>query len=150
MYTHVAKYENFNGQQVQEEINFNFTTPELLRFQKKYGGSDALEKTLENIVKTQDACSLIDFIEDIVGAAYGVVSEDGGKFLKSPERTKEFFETAAWSALLEDMLSDMTLISTLLVGAAPARIRDNMADLEKKGVDITSPEAVRAALAETK
>lgn len=97
-----VKYTDFNGDEVQEDLYFNLTSPELTRLTAYCGGDiEAYAKKLASEGKLEEQ---IAFIERLILSAYGEKSVDGRRFDKSPEIVKNFEYSAAYAELFEDIL----------------------------------------------
>ena len=76
------KYEDFNGENVSEVVYFNISKPELIELEVEF--NEGYGKMLERIIETKDNRELIKRFKEIVLLAYGVKSDDGRRFMKSP------------------------------------------------------------------
>ncbi len=94
-----VKYEDFNGNEVVEDLYFNYTKTELMKLQFN-GTLDTINKAQE----TNDVNSMALFADDFVKNAYGIKSEDGKRFIKSKEIAEEFAQSLAYDALMNDLM----------------------------------------------
>lgn len=108
-------YTDFNGEQQTEVFRFNLTQSELLRMEA--GGLPAV---LQRIVDTQDKEGLVRQFDWFILQAYGVVSEDGKKFLKSDELRDDFFQSAAYDALFIELASSEQAFVDFIKAVVPA------------------------------
>lgn len=97
-------YTDYDGNVRTEEHYFNLSRAELATMQLSTAGGYG--EMLQRMVDAQDTPSLIKAITDIIIKAYGVKSPDGKRFIKSPELSKEFTETEAYSELFMELFSD--------------------------------------------
>lgn len=95
-------YVTFDGVEVTEDFYFNLTTPEVTRIQAKLG--DDIDKHAKHLAMSNDLDGMLDFIEIMVLDSYGVKSQDGKRFMKSPEIRAEFEYSAAYAELFEELL----------------------------------------------
>lgn len=97
-------YTDYDGNVRTEEHYFNLSRAELATMQLSTAGGYG--EMLQRMVDAQDTPSLIKAITDIIIKAYGVKSPDGKRFIKSPELSKEFTETEAYSELFMELFGD--------------------------------------------
>jgi hypothetical protein len=95
-------YEDFNGRTRTEEFRFNYSKADVSRLQMST--KEGLDKFLERIVKEEDRTKMFGFLEEFILKAYGEISEDGRRFVKSEELSTGFSQTNAYSALLEEFI----------------------------------------------
>lgn len=86
-----------------------------------------MEKMMDDIVKANDNFRVIEVFEKLIRLAYGVKSEDGKFFRKTPESTEAFVQSEAYSNLLFELLSDAEKSAEFFRGVVPA---DLMAQAE--------------------
>lgn len=94
-------YTDFNGEKQTEDLYFNMSNSELVLM---LGSEENFVENLNEIAKANDAKKIIAFYTDFIKDAYGERSEDGKRFVKSPEKSLEFSQTAAFDAVLGDIL----------------------------------------------
>ena len=104
-------YEDFDGNTVTDEFEFNLTKTELTEMNLAQDGG--LDKFIEKIVKEEDQKKIYDLFKELVVKAYGKRSEDGKRFIKSEQMSEEFTQTAAFDAMMIEMLtSDNAALAT--------------------------------------
>lgn len=96
-------YMDFKGNDRTEDFYFHLSKPELIKLNYEDGG---IERRIHDIVDSENAHALMLLVEEIILLAYGERSDDGRRFIKSPEISKAFSETEAYSELFYDLLSD--------------------------------------------
>lgn len=117
MFSDTVTYVDFNGNERSEELFFNISETESLKFLTSVeGGYDAyLQKVLDEFdnMKVEDDHSrvqavtkVLDVYEDIILAGYGEKSDDGKRFMKSEGITNNFKCSAAYEALLLKFFED--------------------------------------------
>lgn len=99
MFKETIKYTDFNGDEREEDFYFNLTRAEFMRLDTRY--QDGLQGMIEKIIKSKVRKDIWDMFELLIGASYGIKSEDGRRFMKSDEITKSFTETEAYSELID-------------------------------------------------
>lgn len=111
MFITKIKYEDFNGNQCEEEACFYLNEAEITNL-KIFNDSDELESVRQRIVngetKSEDMLKMMDAIKELILKSYGIKSEDGKHFRKSEEISKDFEQSAAFPALFMDIYNDQT------------------------------------------
>ena len=111
-------YEDFNGNTVTEAFYFNLSKSEIIELEASY--KEGLQETINKIIQAQDNKSLIREFKKIVLMSYGVKSDDGKRFIKSPQRREEFSQTAAYDALFMDLATSDDAAAKFIQGVIPA------------------------------
>lgn len=110
-------YTDYDGNERTEDFFFHLTKAELVELAHSEQGG--LEKTIEQITKTQDNKRLIALFKDVIKLAYGVKSLDGKRFQKSEEIRNEFMETEAYSILFMELANDEQAAIDFVNGIVP-------------------------------
>ena len=110
-------YTDFNGIERTEDFYFNMTKAELVDMQLTSSGGYA--DYLQAIVDAKDVPALVKVMKELVFKAYGKKSEDGRRFIKSEELSKEFAETEAYSDLYMELVSDDKKAADFINGIIP-------------------------------
>lgn len=118
------KFEDFNGEEREEDFYFNLTKSELVKWD--LGTTGGLEALIKKIVDTKDTRSLLKIFDDIIGMAYGVRSDDGKRFIKSAELTEEFRQTNAYDVMFMEFMQDPDKYNEFLKGVIPAEVSAEM------------------------
>ena len=90
-------YEDFNGVERKEDFYFNLSKAEIMEMQ--FGTVGGLDVMLKKIIDAKDVKSIMDTFKMLILKAYGIKSDDGRRFIKSEEISKEFEQTEAYSIL---------------------------------------------------
>lgn len=126
MLTKTITFEDFNGVERKEEVNFNLTKTELMKLElTTYGGfADRLQK----IVDSPDIPTLTGIFEDFIMRSYGEKSEDGRRFEKGEnfELFKKFKATPAYDILFMELLSDSEAAADFLMGIVPKDVSSKL------------------------
>lgn len=102
------------------------------------GGLDA---TIKRIVAANNEPEIIKYFKDLVLKAYGEKSADGRRFMKSPEISRAFAETEAYSVLFMELATDAKAAAEFVNGLLPADIREQAKIEADKIVAEQFPEA---------
>ena len=95
-------YTNYNGEVVNEDVYFNLTSMELVKMEAKYEMS--IPDKIKEVTESNDYRGIIALFEDLLLTAYGVKSEDGRRFVKDPQATKEFGDSIAYAEIFEQII----------------------------------------------
>ena len=95
-------YTNYNGEVVNEDVYFNLTSMELVKMEAKYEMS--VPDKIKEVVEANDFRGIIALFEDLLLTAYGVKSEDGRRFIKDEQATKDFGDSIAYAEIFEQII----------------------------------------------
>lgn len=119
-----VKYEDFNGVERTEDLWFNLTKTELNNINFKHHGTYG--EQLKGVVDSKDIRVIKELFDEIIIKAYGIKSEDGRNFRKSPAIIDDFVTSAAYDALMNELLSDESAAAALFVGALPKDMQEEV------------------------
>lgn len=111
-------YHNFDGEKVTKDYYFNIGKAELIEME--LSEADGLKAAIQKIIKAGDMKSLVNEFKKIILASYGQKSEDGERFIKSPELSLQFSQTAAFDSLFMDLATNETAAAIFIKGILPA------------------------------
>lgn len=125
-------YTDYDGVTRTETFYFNLSKAEIAEMQLTHPGGYA--EYLERIIEAKDQAELVKTFKVLVLNSYGVKSEDGKRFRKSEELSKEFEESEAYSELFMELLSDTDAASNFVNGIMPKidMTEDQKAELAAK------------------
>lgn len=118
MLTKKIKYVDFDGEEREEEACFHISKAELT--QMRLSASGGMEKRLRRIIDTKDQPALIKQFAELLDMSYGVKSDDGRKFMKSPEILADFKATEAYSQVFMELLSSDEAASEFIKAVLPS------------------------------
>lgn len=125
------KYTDWNGTEREEDFYFNLTKTELAHMQYEQDGDYATR--IRNIIRAKDTAAIMKIFESIVLSAYGEKSEDGRRFIKSPEIAKAFTETPAYDQLYFELISDADQFSDFVNRLVPSDLAAKMDEMKASG-----------------
>lgn len=102
MLTKTITYTDFLGKERTEDFMFNYTKADVQRL--LFSTKEGLPDFLKRIVREEDRTKMFGFLEEFVLKAYGEVSADGRRFIKSDELSEGFKQTNAYSELLDEFI----------------------------------------------
>ena len=121
MFKKTITYTDYNGNERTEDFYFNLSKAELMEMEMSMPGG--MKAMLERIISAQDTGKIIETFKKILLKAYGEKSEDGKRFIKSPELSKAFSETEAYSIMFTELAQDATKASEFVNGIVPSSLK---------------------------
>lgn len=138
MITKEIKYVDFKGNERTEELCFNLTQTEMVEMgfdlpediRKEVGDdpSNITEETAMELLSKLGEKGIMAFLKTVILKSYGIVSEDGRRFEKSEEISKEFSETIAFDNLMIELLSDDEKASGFINSLIPVDLSDKLSN----------------------
>lgn len=123
-------YTDYNGVERTEDFFFNLSKAELIEMQTSVDGG--LNERLVKLVKMNKQPEIMKFFKDLVLKAYGEKSDDGRRFMKSDEISKEFSQTEAYSNLFVELSTDADAGSKFIEGIMPTGFIEEAKKAEKE------------------
>lgn len=117
MFKDTITYTDYNGTVRQEDLYFNLNDAEMIILDNKTPGG--LHNKLEVIAKTMDNVQIMDYFMMLVAESYGVKSDDGKRFVKSPELFEEFKQTEAFNVFFMKLLQEDGFADRFIAGILP-------------------------------
>lgn len=137
-------YEDYNGVTRTEDFYFNLNQAELTEME--LGVDGGLTSFILKMAQKQKIPTMIDLVKKLILKSYGEKSDDGRRFIKSEELSKEFEQTEAFSSLYVELISDSDATLAFMKGILPAKLAEkfNTEDAIKaaKEAGITIPENI--------
>lgn len=124
------KYEDYNGNTLEEDFYFNLTKAEIAQMELEVPGG--MSATLEKVTKAQDTPALINIFQDLILRSYGVKSDDGKRFVKNAKMREEFSQHAAYSVLFMELATNAEAAAEFVNGIIPAELSGKLKELESK------------------
>lgn len=136
MLTKKITYVDYNGEERTETFYFNINEAELTKLQFMHPGG--YSEYLNRIIDAKEVAPLMQAFDDLIDLSYGEKSEDGKRFVKSPELSKAFKETEAYSQLFKELLTNGEAAAAFASGILPAidLPEDKQAELNARTKDL--------------
>lgn len=115
-------YTTYNDETITEDFYFNMNKAELIQMQFDVNGS--YSNFIERVTNEHDIKTLGEEFRKIVLKAYGKKSDDGKRFIKSDELSKEFEQSEAFSELYIELLTDSDKMVAFIRGILPKDLQD--------------------------
>lgn len=120
-------FTDYDGVERTEDFYFNLNKAELTTLFNSVSGG--LEKKLDQIVKAKDGPKIMENFREILRLSYGVKSNDGRTFRKSPEIYADFEATEAYSEIFMELCTDAEAAAEFIKNVIP---KDLAAEVEKQ------------------
>ena len=104
------KYIDFDGNEQEETLYFNLSEPEVVRLDVQFKGG--LEEYINNLDEKVNPQDILSLFEKVIKASYGEKSDDGRYFVKKEEGIDLFYQSAAYSALFVELVTDADKAAT--------------------------------------
>lgn len=125
------KYKDFNGVEREETFMFNLTNAEITEMGVGLVGGGSLEEYITKLSEEKDPMKIIEMFKKLINLSYGVKSDDGRRFMKSPELLKEFTETNAYSELFMELANDSKAATEFFDGIIPELTPEQKEEVER-------------------
>lgn len=113
-------YTDFDENEVTETFYFNLSRPEIIELEVEYEGG--LESFIKRVIDAKDHKSLVAEFKRIILLAVGQRSEDGKRFIKSPEISEHFSQTPAYDVLFMELATDDVRAAEFMNGIVPREV----------------------------
>lgn len=117
MLTKTINFTDFDGNPQTENAMFHLSKPELVRLDLQFEGG--LEARISKAVAEKNNRIIMELFEQLIKASYGVKSEDGRRFVKSPEVVESFVDSAAYNELFMELLTTEDAAVTFFKAVMP-------------------------------
>ena len=124
------KYTDYNGEEQTEDFYFNLSKAELTEMELSTTGGYG--EMLQGIVAAEEHTKLVPIIKDIIFKSYGEKSDDGKRFIKSPELSTAFSQTEAYSELFMEIATDADASAAFVNGIIPTDVQQKVEEATKK------------------
>lgn len=122
-------YEDYDGVERTETFYFNLSESELTELELTHPGG--FGDYVQRIVDAKDQAVIIKLFKKIIQMSYGVKSEDGRRFIKSEDISKEFMETEAYNKLFMELATDDVAGAEFVNGVMPAALMAKVREEDK-------------------
>lgn len=118
-------FTDFNGVEKKKDYRFHLSKAELMEME--IGTTGGYAEMIQKIVDTQDGPQLIKIFKELVLKAYGELSPDGERFIKSEELSTAFSQTEAYSQIFMELATNDIAASEFISGIMPADLAEQAA-----------------------
>ena len=111
------KYVDYNGVEQERDFYFHLSKADVIRMELSSTGG--LEAMVRRLMEEVNGREIVNLFEQIILESYGEKTVDG-RFEKSPELSKKFKETAAYSDLFVELVTNADAASAFVNGIIDA------------------------------
>lgn len=111
------EYVDYNGETKKKDYYFNLSKAEILEMELSAEGG--LEEKIRRLMDEKDGKEIMKMFKEIILGSYGEKTIDG-RFTKSPEISKKFSETVAYSDLFVELCTDPDAAANFVNGIIPS------------------------------
>lgn len=128
MFKKTVTYTDFLGEERTEDCYFNLTRSELTELSQSVSGG--LDVMLERMLSAKDNKGMMEWFKKIILMSYGIRSDDGRRFMKSEEISKEFSETGAYDEIFMWLITGGDqAVAEFINGVVPPKIAEEASKL---------------------
>lgn len=114
-----VQYQNWDGDLETEDLYFHLNIKELQDMEK---WDVPLTQRIAKLTKTEDGKEAFELMRDIIEAAYGERSDDGKRFVKSPEVLKNFTQGLAYDEVILTFIDGSMDLAKFIEGLLPKKV----------------------------
>jgi hypothetical protein len=130
-----VKYKDFEDKEVEEELYFHLTAPELIELEVSI--PEGFEAWVTRVAEEEDKAELLKVFTLFLKKGYGIRSVDGRRFTKNDQILEEFESSLAYEAVFLDILTDTTKLIRFFNGVMPKDLHETAERIAKaQGLDV--------------
>ena len=144
MYVKTITYNDFLGNERTEDFYFNLTEAEIIEWlstNEEY----TLDKVIDDMRKKMNVKGILDASKELIYKAYGELSLDGRRYIKSKEVKDNFMEPNAYSALFMELATDAKKAAQFFNAIIPKDLAEGVNKLYEDNPDATPEELLEIA-----
>lgn len=127
MLIHTLNYIDFDGNEVEETLYFNLSKVDIAKLQVK--GDGKFIDQLKSWLKEKKLENVFDFFYNLTLDAYGQKSEDGKRFVRTPEMRKEFEQSRAFDEFFAEVISTEEKMTNFVRAIVPYTMPEEIPDV---------------------
>lgn len=144
MYVKTITYNDFLGHERTEDFYFNLTEAEIIEWLAT-NSEYTLDQVIENMRKKMNVRGILEASKELIYKAYGELSLDGRRFIKSKEVKDGFMETNAYSVLFMELATDAKKAADFFNAIIPKDLAEHVNKLYEEHPDASPEELVEIA-----
>jgi hypothetical protein len=102
---------------------------------------NGLSEFMQRLIQTKDGKEIVETFKTIILSAYGKKSDDGRRFIKSPELREEFTQTPAYSELFMELAMNAESGAEFIRNLVPDDIAKDLPSIEQVQTEFTGDKA---------
>ena len=128
MFKKTVTYEDYKGNTRTEDFYFNLNKAELVELELSTKGG--LTVMMDRMIAAQDNATLFKIFKDLVSKSYGVLSDDGRKFVKNQEVLDDFMQTEAYSIIFSELATNAEAAAEFFNNVIPQNLAKELVEEE--------------------
>lgn len=132
MFKKTITYEDFNGNKQTKDFYFHMSKAELLELA---ANGNAMADRLKKIIADNNGSAILREFRVLIMSSCGIRSEDGTKFLKTPEAQSDLLDSPAFDELLMELCTEAEAGAEFVRQLIPEKMQKEMQEKLKKQGD---------------
>ena len=121
MFSHIIRVRGiFDDEPTTKKLYFNLSRREIFEFISRYEGVKSFEQMLKVATDNEDRLTMIRYIDDLVGSAYG--ERQGDRFVKNDVIKESFLNSPEYEAFFEELMDKPHVVKAFYDGIMPASV----------------------------
>lgn len=132
MFKKTVTYTDYDGVERTETFYFNLSEAEIVEME--LGTEGGWRERMQRIIDSKDAPTIMREFKKLIMLSYGIKSDDGRRFIKSEDISRDFTQTEAYNQIFMELVTDAKAAADFANGIAPSgkdKSRQNMALVSK-------------------
>lgn len=132
MFKKTVTYTDYDGVERTESFYFNLSEAEIVEME--LGTEGGWRERMQRIIDSKDAPTIMREFKKLIMLSYGIKSDDGRRFIKSDDISREFIQTEAYNQIFMELVTDAKAAADFANGIAPSgkdRSRQDMVPVSK-------------------
>jgi hypothetical protein len=114
-------FETVDGDTITRSFRFHISEPEFAEL--NWGSREGtLKELMDAAVNSEDVGAILRLFERVIKTAYGKRNDDGVTFDKTPELTRQFIQSDAYSVLFVELMADPDVAAKFMNDVMPKRM----------------------------
>jgi hypothetical protein len=123
MFKKTITYEDLNGNKQTEDFYFHMSKAELLEM---FAEGDVMMARIKRIIGAKNGKAILHEFRLIVDGSCGMRSEDGARFIKTPEAKSVLLDSPAYDELLMELCTDAGASAEFVNKLIPEKMQKEM------------------------
>jgi hypothetical protein len=123
MFKRELTFDDLEGNPITKEFYFHLSFSDLTEWATTEEGVD---KHLEKVVSSGNQLEILNAFKELIAKSVGEKNVDGITFDKTPEITRRFMQSDAYSALIIELISDANAAAEFVNGIMPSKFQEKL------------------------
>ena len=132
MFKKTVTYTDYDGVERTETFYFNLSEAEIVEME--LGTEGGWRERMQRIIDSKDAPTIMREFKKLIMNSYGIKSDDGRRFIKSDDISRDFVQTEAYNQIFMELVTDAKAAADFANGIAPSgkdKSRQDMVPVSK-------------------